>query len=172
MKAALEKIEMNKLTEMLVDMSVGDRLYFGFKDWDGDPTVMRVDCLNPLGNVCWLIAYDEGVWLAADGAYQGPLEYQIREWLESFSVEKIEFRTVYRGGKAQEFCDYLTDSLNDPEWATRPMWFHDDMDRHVAGLWQEGDKWVAFDNSSGDNWVEEFKTELDALMWIYDYREE
>ena len=27
MKAALEKIEMNKLTEMLVDMSVGDRLY-------------------------------------------------------------------------------------------------------------------------------------------------
>lgn len=167
----MKEIEMNKLTEMLADMSVGDRLYFGLKDWDGDPTVVRVDCLNSLGNICWLFAYDESAWLATDEGYQGPIEYQIREWLESVSVEIIEFRTIYKGGKAQELCNYFTSCLDNPEGAEKPMWFKDDMDRHVAGLWQEGNKWVAFDNISDDNWVEEFKTELEALLWIYDYND-
>ncbi len=35
-----------------------------------------------------------------------------------------------------------------------------------AGCFQEGDMWVGFDNTTGDCWVEEFKTRAETRCWI------
>ena len=34
------------------------------------------------------------------------------------------------------------------------------------GFFREGDKYVAYDNSTGDCWVEEFKTKKEAKDWL------
>ena len=46
-----------------------------------------------------------------------------------------------------------------------------DGDKHIEPtllLCQEGDVWVAADNTSGDFWVEDFKTESAARRWLLD----
>lgn len=34
------------------------------------------------------------------------------------------------------------------------------------GYFAEGDRWIAFDNSSGDLFTEEFQLELLAILWL------
>ena len=38
-----------------------------------------------------------------------------------------------------------------------------------AGYYKHKKVWVAFDNETGDCWVEEFKTEKEAVDWINNY---
>lgn len=40
-----------------------------------------------------------------------------------------------------------------------------------SGYFLEGNVWIAFDNSTEDCWVEEFKTEEMAICWIEDFFE-
>lgn len=37
---------------------------------------------------------------------------------------------------------------------------------YCCGHYQEGDKWIAFDNSTGDCWVEEFHTEQECIDYL------
>ena len=37
---------------------------------------------------------------------------------------------------------------------------------HVCGIYFEENIWIAFDNSSGDCWVEEFEEMSEAYEWI------
>lgn len=34
------------------------------------------------------------------------------------------------------------------------------------GFFKENDKWIAFDNSTKDLFVEEFSSEIDAIFWL------
>lgn len=38
--------------------------------------------------------------------------------------------------------------------------------KYAFGYFRDDDKWIAFDNSTGDCWVEEFATKGQALKWI------
>lgn len=39
------------------------------------------------------------------------------------------------------------------------------------GFFQEKDSWIAFDNSTEELFVEEFSTEIDALLWLNNFFE-
>lgn len=63
---------------------------------------------------------------------------------------------IYRGNKAKEI---LKRNLDDRAY------------NECKGYYGEGLVWVAFDNSYGNCWVEEFQTEEMAICWLEGYFE-
>lgn len=66
------------------------------------------------------------------------------------------FVTMYQGEKAKALCDEI---LNGRKNERYPLHFG------AKGFFQDGGKYVAFDNSSKDCWVEEFYTRESAVGW-------
>ena len=62
---------------------------------------------------------------------------------------------IYEGEEAYKVCNMI---LANGGYST-PI---EGYDVFSAGFWREGDKWIAYDNTSGDCWVEEFKTRREA----------
>jgi len=166
----METITMQQFIEKLKALGEGYTDYFGYKTREGIIGVIRVDRMKRLDRDLWLVSWNEGSFVLQETDFnQMTFDFQIRDWFESLEIEEVVWRKVYRGARAQELCSYFTDRLTDPEWAERPMWFKDDMDEAVCGIWHEDGKWVCNDNSSGDNWVEEFDREQDALDYLFYY---
>ena len=75
---------------------------------------------------------------------------------------------IYEGEEAYKVCNMI---LANGGYST-PI---EGYDVFSAGFWREGDKWMAYDNTTGDCWVEEFKTRKEAKeyclnIWDYDER--
>lgn len=70
--------------------------------------------------------------------------------------------TIYTGEEAKTVCNMI---LNNTDW-TAPLKGYDSISK---GYWKEGpDRWVAYDNTDGDCWVEEFRTRKEAIKYIED----
>ncbi len=67
--------------------------------------------------------------------------------------------TTYKGQEAKIVCELIlaNDDYNTPL---------DGYDHQSAGFWKENDKWIAYDNRTGDCWVEEFSTRKEAAEYI------
>lgn len=63
--------------------------------------------------------------------------------------------TIYEGEEAYKVCNMI---LANGDFST-PI---EGYEVFSAGFWREGDKWIAYDNTTGDCWVEEFKTRKEA----------
>ncbi len=63
--------------------------------------------------------------------------------------------TIYTGEEARIVCDLI---LRNEDYST-PI---EGYEVCSVGFWREGDKWIAYDNTTGDCWVEEFKTRVEA----------
>lgn len=68
---------------------------------------------------------------------------------------------IYEGEEAYKVCNMI---LANGGYST-PI---EGYDVFSAGFWREGDKWMAYDNTTGDCWVEEFKTRKEAKDWVLD----
>ena len=64
--------------------------------------------------------------------------------------------TMYQGDKAKALCEEILNGVKDERY---PLHFG------AKGFFQDGGKYVAFDNSSKDCWVEEFYTRESAVGW-------
>lgn len=80
---------------------------------------------------------------------------------------------IFKGEKAKKICHAIQKSFDDA---------HDDHCRLYAqgikttfnqrysplgkGYFKDGTTWVAFDNSTGEFWIEEFKSKKKAKRWI------
>lgn len=69
--------------------------------------------------------------------------------------------TIYEGEEAYKVCNTI---LANGDFST-PI---EGYEVFSAGFWREGYKWIAYDNTTGDCWVEEFKTMEKAKGWILD----
>ena len=62
---------------------------------------------------------------------------------------------ILLGNEAKEMCEDLLDKKGiiviDQDCST--------------GMWYENGKWIAYDNSTGDCWLEEFTDIRDAYLW-------
>lgn len=66
------------------------------------------------------------------------------------------FVTMYQGEKAKALCDEILNGVKDERYP---------LHSGAKGIFQDGGKYVAFDNSSKDCWVEEFYTRESAVGW-------
>lgn len=66
------------------------------------------------------------------------------------------FVTMYQGEKAKALCDEILNGGKDERYP---------LHSGTKGFFQDGGKYVAFDNSSKDCWVEEFYTKESAVGW-------
>lgn len=71
-------------------------------------------------------------------------------------------KTIYSGKVARDVCNMLLSNGNDGSYET-PI---EGRECLSAGYWQEDGKWIAYDNTDGCCWVEEFKTRQAAVEWI------
>jgi len=74
--------------------------------------------------------------------------------------------TIYTGSEAQRACNAILeanrDFSSDSVKYNKPV---DGIDILSAGYWEEDGKWIAYDNSTYDCWVEEFKTKKEARLY-------
>ena len=66
------------------------------------------------------------------------------------------FVTMYQGDRAKVLCDEILNGVKDERYP---------LHSGAKGFFQDGGKYVAFDNSSKDCWVEEFYTRESAVGW-------
>lgn len=96
-------------------------------------------------------------------------QLQIAHLLSDFNPtdEAILYTKIYTGRNAKDICDYgisLLDGNNDNLLPPTVLF---GASPFVCGLFKDNDVWCGFDNRDQDCWVEEFKTELQAVQWIY-----
>lgn len=73
-------------------------------------------------------------------------------------------KTIYTGMQAKLICNRILNEGYNEETGKYEIEL-EDTDIHSTGYWKEDGTWVAFDNTTGDCWVEEFKTEAKARRW-------
>ena len=66
--------------------------------------------------------------------------------------------TIYKGEDAKRVCGMI---LANDNYDT-PLKGYDHLS---AGYWKEDGKWIAYDNTTGDCWVEEFETRRQAAQY-------
>lgn len=67
--------------------------------------------------------------------------------------------TIYTGEDARTACERILENIDYSMAITG-------YDSASAGYWEENGKWVAYDNTDGECWMEEFATEAEAKGWI------
>ena len=69
---------------------------------------------------------------------------------------------LYTGEQAHQIVGEILESITTDKNGNSSYPAHEG----DQGYYKEGDKWVAFDNSTCDCWVEEFNTRKEAIDWI------
>ena len=69
---------------------------------------------------------------------------------------------LYTGEQAHEVVGVILESVTTDKNGNSSYPAHEG----DQGYYKEGGKWVAFDNSTCDCWVEEFKTRKAAIAWL------
>lgn len=75
-------------------------------------------------------------------------------------------RIIYTGMQAKLICNRILDEGYNEEtgkYDLPVLEYHNTLD--ATGYWKEEGVWVAFDNKTGDCWVEEFRSEAKARRW-------
>ena len=75
----------------------------------------------------------------------------------------INVDDIIYGDEAEQ---YLTEVL---DGEVGELMFHHKSGKNLAGCYQDGDHWVAFDNTTNECWVEEFESENESIEWINKY---
>ena len=80
----------------------------------------------------------------------------------------METITVYQGSVAQQACHAIlaanSNNALDHTKYDQPV---EGINIKSAGFWEEDGKWIAYDNSSYDCWVEEFDNKKDARVYAF-----
>lgn len=70
-------------------------------------------------------------------------------------------RKVYKGGKAKEVYNRLTDNQKTFSWYGKPQMIKER--QNIGGYWKEGDKWPCYDFTNGaEVFIEEVETKKKA----------
>lgn len=78
----------------------------------------------------------------------------------------METITVYQGSVAQQACQaILAANSNNAMYHTKYDQPVEGINIKSAGFWEEDGKWIAYDNSTFDCWVEEFDNKKDARVY-------
>lgn len=67
--------------------------------------------------------------------------------------------TIYKGKDAKKVCGMILANEN----YDTPL---NGYDCNSAGYWKENGKWIAYDNTTGDCWIEEFKRRCEASKYV------
>ena len=70
---------------------------------------------------------------------------------------------VLLGDEAKDRCTWVLENMKDEL-------YNKGLDTSI-GMWYEKDIWVAYDNSEGDCWVEEFTDIREAYLWVTGQKE-
>ena len=74
-------------------------------------------------------------------------------------MSKDKTTNSYVGDFARTVCNYILKHYDDAKEMYTEFF-------GTTGVFQENGKWVAYDNTTGDCWVEEFKTKREAERWV------
>jgi hypothetical protein len=69
---------------------------------------------------------------------------------------------IYKGGDAQQKVNHLLEGLT-PVKARYQLGEHAD---RCCGYFRDGNRWIAFDNRTGDCWVEKFRTKKQCRKYL------
>lgn len=67
---------------------------------------------------------------------------------------------IYTGQEAKKVCEAI---LSNEDYDT-PIPGYDHLS---SGYWKECGKWIAYDNTTGDCWMEEFDTLKEAKQYVF-----
>ena len=70
--------------------------------------------------------------------------------------------TIYKGKVAHTVCDAILAANEQGGPYNAPI---NGFDHLSVGYWKDGDKWIAYDNTTEDCWIEEFDTRKDAVEY-------
>lgn len=81
---------------------------------------------------------------------------------------------IMRGKKAKSLCHAIQKSFDDAlenqislcRKGFKASLNHFKYSPAGSGIFKDGSVWVAFDNSTGDFWIEEFKSKFKAKKWL------
>ena len=76
----------------------------------------------------------------------------------------VNMDDVIYGDEAEQYLTEVLDGENGQ------LMFHHKSGRNLSGYYQDGDHWVAFDNTDNECWVEEFDSENESIEWINKYK--
>ena len=80
----------------------------------------------------------------------------------------METITVYQGSVAQQACQaILAANINNALGHTKYDQPVEGINIKSAGFWEEDGKWIAYDNSTYNCWVEEFDNMKDAMVYAF-----